>query len=169
VHLKVRYADFRSITRAHTLPEPTAVAAEIARTASALLDGVPVDGGVRLLGVAVSRLGPPGTRQPRLFALPEEAGGPEARTPRVADDRRAAVERSVDAVRARFGADAVRPARGRWPGGATLLDDEPSGQTDGDRNGRAHDGADDGPRGADDRGEGEHSGSPGEDPRAAVR
>jgi DNA polymerase-4 len=172
VHLKVRYADFRSITRAHTLPEPTAVAAEIARTASALLDGVPVDGGVRLLGVAVSRLGPPGTRQPRLFALPEEAGGPEARTPRVAraaDDRRAAVERSVDAVRARFGADAVRPARGRWPGGATLLDDEPSGRTDGDRNGRAHDGADDGPRGADDRGEGEHSGSPGEDPRAAVR
>jgi DNA polymerase-4 len=107
VQLKVRFADFRTITRARTLLDPTAVAADIAHVARIVLDDIPVDGGVRLLGVSVSRLGVAASAtQPRLFALtddpPELVGSPRS-------DRRAALERSVDAVRARFGPGAVGP------------------------------------------------------------
>ena len=56
VNLKVRFADFRTITRAKTLPEPTDVTTEIWRTAAELLDGSGVTRKTRarLLGVGVS-------------------------------------------------------------------------------------------------------------------
>ena len=40
VQLKVRFGDFRTITRSHTLPEPTDLARDIGETARALLDAV---------------------------------------------------------------------------------------------------------------------------------
>jgi DNA polymerase-4 len=127
VSLKVRFADFRTISRARTLHEPTAVAAQIAHVARGLLGGVPVDGGIRLLGVSVTKLGAESAAQPRLFdadALGDPAGHEGAEAPGAADDggldpdrlaRFAAVESSVDAVRARFGAGAVAPGGHRPP------------------------------------------------------
>ena len=52
VTLKVRFGDFRTITRSRTVREPLGAAKAIARLAAELLDSV----GVRLLGVTVSNL-----------------------------------------------------------------------------------------------------------------
>jgi DNA polymerase-4 len=99
VQLKVRFADFRTITRSKTLPAPTDLALDIAATARALLDAVDVGPGVRLLGVSVQQL--VDADVPLALDLDGTAD----------DGRRAALERSIDTVRGRFGADSVRPAR----------------------------------------------------------
>jgi len=104
VTLKVRFPDFRTITRSSTLPEPFSVSAEISRLALALLEKVEVTGGIRLLGVTVSNLTPAAAHQESLFGDGSAAeAGPDV-----------AVQSAVDAIRARFGSDAV--------GSAALLD-----------------------------------------------
>ncbi len=58
VSIKLRYADFRTLTRARTLTVPIADAARIQEVALALLAPLePVELGVRLLGVTLSSLG----------------------------------------------------------------------------------------------------------------
>ncbi|MFC0303189.1 DNA polymerase IV [Rhizorhabdus histidinilytica] len=58
VSIKLRYSDFRTLTRARTLPAPIADAARIQEVALALLAPLePVALGVRLLGVTLSSLG----------------------------------------------------------------------------------------------------------------
>lgn len=101
VSLKLRYGDFRTITRSRTSAEPTDVGAQIGATARALLESLHVGEGIRLLGVSVSQLDDAHAIQEQLpFDAP--AGPPR--------DRMAAVERSVDALRDRFGDDAIRLA-----------------------------------------------------------
>jgi DNA polymerase-4 len=56
VGLKLRYADFRTVTRDLTLPEPTADALVIRRCATECLKRVPLEQKLRLLGVRVSAL-----------------------------------------------------------------------------------------------------------------
>lgn len=57
VTLKVKYSDFRQITRARTLPSAVLDASELERWASVLLDTVfPFEKGVRLLGITLSSL-----------------------------------------------------------------------------------------------------------------
>jgi DNA polymerase-4 len=111
VQLKIRYADFSTITRSRTLAEPTDLAREVARTATVLLDAVDLGDGVRLLGVAAQQLEAADAVQ---GALPFDAvdGG------LAVDEReeRGRLERSVDAVRARFGSDSVVAARFAGPG-----------------------------------------------------
>jgi DNA polymerase-4 len=101
VTLKVRFPDFRTITRSATLPEPFSVSAEIARLALGLLVKVDTAGGVRLLGVTVSNLTAAAALQESLFL---DDVRPAAEAPA------AEIESAVDAVRARFGTDAVGPA-----------------------------------------------------------
>ncbi|MGZ6953880.1 MAG: DNA polymerase IV [Acidimicrobiia bacterium] len=96
VQLKLRYHDFTTITRAHTLAEPTDLAATIAREARALLDAVDLRAGIRLLGVTALQLDAADAVQGQLDF---DDGG----AARGAD----ALERTLDAVRARFGTDAV--------------------------------------------------------------
>ncbi len=106
VQLKVRYADFSTITRSRTLSEPTDLARELARTATALLGAVELGDGVRLLGVSAQQLEAADAVQ---GALPfDEQDGAAAIDAR---EQRGRLERSVDAVRARFGTDAVVAAR----------------------------------------------------------
>ena len=58
VSIKLRYADFRTLTRARTVPAPIADGARIGEVALALLAPLePVELGVRLLGVTLSSLG----------------------------------------------------------------------------------------------------------------
>jgi DNA polymerase IV len=105
VQLKIRYGDFRTITRSRTLADPTDLASELARTAAELLAAVDIGGGVRLIGVAAQQL----DRQPAVqgaLAFDESTGSGAAN-----HERRDAIERGVDRVRARFGENAVRPAR----------------------------------------------------------
>jgi DNA polymerase IV len=56
VTLKVRHHDFETHTRSSTLRAPTDSTRVLAETARALLDGVDLAGGLRLLGVGVSGL-----------------------------------------------------------------------------------------------------------------
>ena len=124
VQLKVRYAGFRTITRSRTLREPTDLAADIAAVAGALLRDVPdLEVGIRLIGVSMQQLSvPEPARQPDLFG--PDLFGPdryaEDSTPRPGPapavsprTDRQALERTLDAVRARFGQDAVGPGAPR--------------------------------------------------------
>ena len=64
VTLKVKFADFRQITRAHSLDRPIGDRATIAAIGAALLRALgPLDRGVRLLGLTLSALGEPGDGQ----------------------------------------------------------------------------------------------------------
>lgn len=56
VTVKIRYRDFKTHTRALTLPEPVQAAQAIARTAVQLLDRFTLDRPVRLVGVRISNL-----------------------------------------------------------------------------------------------------------------
>ncbi len=100
VHLKVRTGDFTTWTRALTLPAPTDLAETIVRAARELLrDRIRLGRkGVRLLGVGVSGLFPPGSGQAALFRDP-------------AEDRAGRAARATDVLRARMGEEAVTRAR----------------------------------------------------------
>jgi DNA polymerase IV len=121
VQLKLRYGDFRTITRSRTLPESTDLAADLVRVARELLGAVDITEGVRLLGISGQQLvrhaaaGAPGD-QGQLF---DEAGAPATSAPQA--KKAAAVERSLDAIRAKFGPGVV------GPGGANSLQREGPG------------------------------------------
>ena len=97
VTLKVRFADFTTVTRSHTRVDPTDVAAEILETADELLAGLDPTPGVRLLGVGVSGLQDASVRQLRFEDL-------DTRTQRQA-------ERTIDEIRKRFGKEIIGPGR----------------------------------------------------------
>jgi DNA polymerase-4 len=99
ITLKVRFADFRTITRSRTEPAPSSLSNEIAAIARELLAEVDVATGIRLLGIAGSQLVAPASRQGMLDLGTESSD--EGR------ERRTALEDAMDAVRARFGAGAV--------------------------------------------------------------
>jgi DNA polymerase-4 len=110
VTLKVRFGDFTTITRSHTLAGPVDTGVAIARAAALLLDHVEVDPGVRLLGVSMANLSRAGGQQLAMEfgpADPEEAGPGSAES---ADLSWHEATRAIDQVRARFGATAVGPA-----------------------------------------------------------
>lgn len=114
VTLKARYRDFATITRSHTLDQPTDSAHAIMITGRALLDQVDCQRGLRLIGVHASNLvgddvGVQGTLDLDDLADARRAGARHAETGR-AETRRADIERSLDDVRRRFGSDSVRPA-----------------------------------------------------------
>jgi DNA polymerase IV len=100
VTLKIRFADFTTITRATTLPEPVDTAPAIARAAKTLLARIDPAPGVRLLGVTVSGLGDAGVRQLALLDPDDghRAGG--------WDD----ASQAVDRIRDRFGSTSIGPA-----------------------------------------------------------
>jgi DNA polymerase IV len=108
ITLKVRFADFTTITRSASLPAPTDSGHRIARVARQLLEGVDPAPGVRLIGVAVAHLGEGGAEQLSLDDLLD--GGPDDAGWEVA-------EGVLDAVRARFGATAIGPASLTGPSG----------------------------------------------------
>jgi DNA polymerase-4 len=115
VTLKVRYADFTTITRSSTGLSPTDQAADIALIARGLLAGVDLGPGVRLLGVGVSNLAPRAEGRP-----PEQLSllAPGAAAPAGPGDGGRAPDRLgvIDAIRARFGPDALGPAALVEPG-----------------------------------------------------
>ncbi len=106
VVLKVRFGDFRTITRSRTVPVPVDAGPALAKVALALLYEVDPSPGVRLLGVSVSNLV---ARAAMQLTLDDAAGEAD----RHADD----VARAVEEVRRRFGAAAVGPASLLGPGG----------------------------------------------------
>jgi DNA polymerase-4 len=115
VHIKVRFADFTTITRSKTVGFSLETGPAVARVAGRLLDAVDVTPGVRLLGVSVSgfagEAGPGLQLSLDLGAEPVAGGGgrPDDDLVAAADRWRAATG-AIDQVRARFGDRAVGPA-----------------------------------------------------------
>ncbi len=100
VTLKLKYADFRGVTRRCTLPGPTDDGRALYDAARAQLGRADLSRPVRLTGITASGFGEPERPQLDLFA-PAEA--PATR-------RRRALNAAVDAIAARFGEGTVRPA-----------------------------------------------------------
>jgi DNA polymerase-4 len=107
VSIKVRFHDFRTITRAVTLPSAVDTGHDVAHAARGLLAEVDPSAGVRLLGVSVSGLSEEGVRQLTLDdALAEHRpGGGGGETTRWSD-----ASSAMDEIRERFGDDAIGPA-----------------------------------------------------------
>lgn len=97
VTLKIRFADLRTVTRARTLDAPADLTADLYGAATALYAGLRLNRArIRLVGVRVEGLDP-GVRPQQLALGERERGWSE-------------LERTVDALTARFGAAAPRPA-----------------------------------------------------------
>ena len=98
VTLKVRFADFTTITRTRTMGEATDVTQEIYRTAAELFGALGLQRArIRLVGVRVEGLLPRSRVQRQLVLGAREHGWSEA-------------DRAVDRALLRFGDRAVRPA-----------------------------------------------------------
>lgn len=96
ITLKIKYADFRQITRSRTLPAPVAATQTLFEEAWALLEALHLEDRVRLVGLGVSHFG--GETQ---MTLP--LGG----VPRRDDEKRNRLDAALDSLRARFGSEAV--------------------------------------------------------------
>lgn len=119
VGIKIRFADFRTVTRVRTLPDVVDDTAGLHRVAVELYDSLGLDRPrVRLVGVKAERLTDAGEHFEQLALDFDARRGPVAAQP-----ARAAADRALDVARARFGGAAV--------GYATLLPDrderEPGG------------------------------------------
>jgi len=96
--VKVRFADFTTLTRSKTLGEATDVTREIYRTATDLFTGLGLQRArIRLVGVRVEGLVPRSTVQRQLVLGERERGWSEA-------------DGAVDRATRRFGPSALRPA-----------------------------------------------------------
>ena len=99
VSIKIRFSDFTTITRSRTLSHPTDVGREVFDTARHLYEALGLERvRIRLVGVRTEGL-VSAEEAPRQLLLGEEGDG------------RRDAEVAVDALRARFGANAVRPGR----------------------------------------------------------
>jgi DNA polymerase-4 len=97
VSIKVRFADFSTITRSRTLPVATDITQEVYRTACRLLDEQVPSGAVRLIGVRMEQLvGTTGSGEQLALDAPEH-GWRDA-------------DLAADQARSRFGTSAIRPA-----------------------------------------------------------
>ena len=98
VSIKVRFADFTTITRAKTLPEATDVGRVVYETALGLYDALGLERArIRLVGVRVEAVGDAAGAQHQLELGEREHGWRDA-------------EQAVDRAARRFGAGSVRPA-----------------------------------------------------------
>jgi DNA polymerase-4 len=95
VTVKIRFSDFRTITRSETLASPTSNDLDVFRTATRLLAKAIEPGqAIRLVGLACSGLEPAGEEQLDLDR----------------SSRRHDLDEVVDAIRSRFGSDTIGPA-----------------------------------------------------------
>lgn len=98
VTLRVRFADFTTITRSRTLAEATDVTVEVHRITTELFAALGLQRArIRLVGVRVEGLVPRGRVHRQRVLGERELGWSEA-------------ERAMDAATRRFGAGTVRPA-----------------------------------------------------------
>jgi DNA polymerase-4 len=99
VTLKLKRGDFQLVSRRHALTDPTQLTDRIYRAARDLFDHAGTQGPFRLIGVGISDLAPEDQADLSADLLDPEAS------------RRAAAERATDAIRAKFGADAIIKGR----------------------------------------------------------
>jgi DNA polymerase-4 len=117
IAIKVRFADFTTISRSQTLPEPTAVGQRIGDAAHTLFEAIDRRLAVRLIGVRAENLRPTGSAPLALWDDDQEW-------------RR--IEDALDDATARFGRGAVTRATllGKVRGGAGLPSSPPAPKLD---------------------------------------
>ncbi|MBW9092864.1 DNA polymerase IV [Microbacterium jejuense] len=116
VAIKVRYADFTTISRSQTLAEPTAVGQRIGDAAHELFASIDRSLPVRLIGVRAEKLRPSGTAMPGLWDD---------------DEGWRRLEDALDDATARFGRGAVTRATNLGSrGGGTLPSSPPAPRLD---------------------------------------
>ncbi|MEO0363746.1 MAG: DNA polymerase IV, partial [Pseudomonadota bacterium] len=101
ITLKLKTPDFRTVTRRRTLAAPTQLADATFTTARELLGLILEKGPFRLIGVGLGDLS----------KAPEDGTGAAADLFDAQAEARAAAERATDAIRGRFGADAIVKGR----------------------------------------------------------
>ena len=115
VSLKLRYADFSTLTRSRRLPEPTDSAHAVYMAACQLLESLgdrPLS--VRLIGIRAERLEP-------------ASGSSHQLTIDRQDDNWRLAEQALDRVNGKFGASMVRPARLLRPPSGNIRPEAPKG------------------------------------------
>ncbi len=106
ISIKVRFNDFRTITRSVTVSTAVDTGPDVIRAADGLLRRIDPTPGVRLLGIHVSQLSEQSARQLSL----DDVEAPSW------DD----ATEAVDAIRAKFGSDAIVPATLAGPEGIRI-------------------------------------------------
>lgn len=111
ITLKARYANFKTLTRSHTLDYPVNLGRRIYAVCRELLERVP-PGPLRLLGVQLSQL-----EDVRVPVQAELFGDSAPARPRADDAKLARASEALDSLRRKFGRDTVVPASllGRKP------------------------------------------------------
>lgn len=113
ITLKIKFADFRQITRSRTLNGRTDATKTIFEAAAALLDGVRLSQPVRLVGLSVSGFDP----VPEQLLLPVPCPGDSGTDdharrdalPRPEEEaRRRRLDRALDSLRSRFGRGVIQ-------------------------------------------------------------
>lgn len=99
VVLKLKRGNFQTVTRRQALGDATQMADRIYRAARHLFDHAGVDGPFRLIGVGIAELTAEADADRSPDLLDPDAG------------KRAAAERATDAIRAKFGKDAIIKGR----------------------------------------------------------
>lgn len=94
ITLKIKFADFKTITRSRTIQVPTFSTGTIFKTASGLLDELGINRKIRLVGVGVSNL-TRGVRQLALFSDQK-------------DEKQARLDQTIDRIRDAFGKEIIR-------------------------------------------------------------
>jgi DNA polymerase IV len=149
ITVKVKFADFTSVTRSHTLPLALDTGHALGAVAAALLGGIDPDPGVRLLGVSASGLQASTRSEQLAFDLVSEAevsldGDEDLAQSQLAGRRGTEAQRSwqevtaaIDAIRHKFGKSSVGtaamvsddgiavPSRRDAPWGPSAKDDSP--------------------------------------------
>ncbi len=110
VVLKLRHADFRTVTRSHTLERSTHSAPTIHRTAREMFDQLDLGDGVRLLGVGVTSLTTDAADQLSFDDVLGAGDGAPAEAGRTSVEVDEATNSAIDEIRRRFGHTAIGPA-----------------------------------------------------------
>jgi DNA polymerase-4 len=108
ITIKVRFHDFRTITRASTVPHAVDTGPAILQAATMLLRDLDVSSGVRLLGVSASGLTSRDVEQLTLGIDQDDDGAWDH------------ASEAIDAIRRRFGPEAIAPASLTGPGGVRV-------------------------------------------------
>ena len=104
VQIKLRFSDFRTVTRSRTLPQPSDITADFWHATQELLDAAlpsaTITTGIRLVGMGISGLATPQPVQQLLFA--------DAAT--VQHEQQRQLDRVTDTIHTRFGTTAISRA-----------------------------------------------------------
>ena len=108
ISVEIKYNTFKKVSHQMTLPNPTAGSDTIYRAACTLLDELWDGTPIRLLGIRSSKL--LSVKEPvqlNLFDMPVINSGTHTSGPHISAQKEAKLEHALDAIRQKYGADAI--------------------------------------------------------------